>query len=314
MNAGVVLIAAPAHPVLAEGLAAAGYSLRFAETVKQSEAPALLHDCVGVVTSTRLILDRALLESAPTLQWIGRMGSGLEIIDLDYAMARGIRVESSPEGNRNAVAEHAVGLLLSLTKKIVWSSREVLRGGWPREEGRGIELEGKTVGIIGFGHTGQAFARKLVGFDVEILAYDKYRTLSVQEGVQVCKSLEPIFNRADVISFHVPLRSDTRNYFDDAFVGALKKPVILLNTSRGEVVDADALESALLTGRIAAAGLDVWNIEPPRILSGKEKELMLRVAAMPQVVLTPHIAGYSHEALYKMSAVLLDKLLIPQKG
>ncbi len=314
MNAKTVLIAAPVHPVLTEGLTAAGYTLRFAEKISQAEAPTLLAGCVGVVTSTRLILDHALLANAPALQWIGRMGSGLEIIDLAYAATHRIRVESSPEGNCNAVAEHAVGLLLALTKKIVWSSREVLLGRWPREEGRGIELEGKTVAIIGYGHTGQAFARKLAGFDVKILAYDKYRTLGGHVGVHHCESLELVFNNADVISFHVPLRPDTRHYFDDAFASALQKPVILLNTSRGEVVEPGALQRALASGKVAAAGLDVWEAEPPAMMTDDERAAMLTLAAMPQVVLTPHIAGYSREALYKMSAVLLNKLVIPRRG
>lgn len=310
MSANTVLIAAPVHPVLTEGLAAAGYTVRMAEGIVQADAPSLLRDCVGVVTSTRLLLDRPFLEAAPHLQWIGRMGSGLEIIDLEAAATRGIRVEASPEGNRNAVAEHAVGLLLALTKKIVWSSNEVLKGRWPREEGRGIELEGKTVGVIGYGHTGRAFARKLAGFDVAILAYDKYRVPTASKGILPCKTLEPIFNTADVVSFHVPLRQDTRHYFDDAFAAALQKPVILLNTARGEVVDPGALQRALESGKVTAAGLDVWEAEPPMKMTAGQRAAMLTVAAMPQVVLTPHIAGYSHEALYKMSAVLLDKLLI----
>lgn len=310
MSKGVVLIAAPVHPVLTEGLLDAGFSLRPAEKITQEGAPALLHDCVGVVTSTRLRLDRALIDAAPRLQWIGRMGSGLEIIDLECAAERGIRVFSSPEGNRNAVAEHTVGLLLALTKKIVWSREEVLKGRWPREEGRGIELDGMTVAIIGFGNTGQAFAKKLSGFDVRILAYDKYNKIQSSNSVQACDTLVTIFNTADVVSFHVPLRDDTVHYFDEGFVQSLQKPIILLNTSRGEVVKPEALESALFSGKVIGAGLDVWNIEPPSIMTETQKAYMIRIAGMPQVVLTPHIAGYSHQALYKMSAVLLQKLLL----
>lgn len=312
MSAGTVLIAAPVHPVLTESLAAAGYALRVAESITQAEAPALMADCIGVITSTRLLLDRALLDAAPRLQWIGRMGSGLEIIDVAYAGSRGIRVVSSPEGNCNAVAEHTLGLLLSLTKKIVWSAGEVLRGGWPREEGRGVELEGKTVGIIGYGHTGRAFARKLAGFEVRILAYDTKPAAEAGVGAEMCATLGELLEAADVISFHVPLRKDTHHYFNIAFAKRLKKPVILLNTSRGEVVEPEALRWALDAGVISAAGLDVWEGEPPARMSDAQRAELTAVASRPNVVLTPHIAGYSHEALYKMSIVLLDKLVIPR--
>lgn len=314
MSLGTVLIAAPVHPVLTESLSAAGYTLRTAEGITQAEAPALIADCVGVVTSTRLILDQALLDTAPGLRWIGRMGSGLEIIDVEYAESRGIRVVSSPEGNCNAVAEHALGLLLALTKKIVWSAGEVLRGGWPREEGRGVELEGKTVGIIGFGHTGRAFARKLAGFDMRILAYDTRPEAAVGVGARLCETLDEILAVADIISFHVPLRKDTFHYFNLAFAKKLRKPAILINTSRGEIVEPAALRWALEAGVLTAAGLDVWEGEPPAKMTAAQRAEMTAVAARPNVVLTPHIAGYSHEALYKMSTVLLDKLLIPRCG
>lgn len=312
MNLGTVLIAAPVHSVLTQSIAAAGYALRIAENITQADAPVLLADCVGVVTSTRLILDRSLLDAAPHLQWIGRMGSGLEIIDVAYAESRGTRVVSSPEGNRNAVAEHTLGLLLALTKKIVWSAGEVLKGDWPREAGRGVELEGKTVGIIGYGHTGRAFARKLSGFDLQILAYDTKPGVAPDGRAKICPALDEILERADVISFHVPLRDDTHHYFNMSFAERLQKQAIILNTSRGEVVEPAALLWALDHGRVSAAGLDVWESEPPFLMNPAQRAEMLHIAARPNVVVTPHIAGYSHEALYKMSAVLLDKLLIPR--
>jgi len=312
VSRGPVLIAAPIHPVLAERLAAAGYTLRPAEGIRQEEAPSLIADCVGVVTSTRLRLDAALLDAAPALQWIGRMGSGLEIIDTVHAAARGIRVVASPEGNRNAVAEHTLGLLLAVTKRIAWSAREVLAGHWLREENRGIELEGRTVGILGFGNTGQAFARKLAGFDVNILAYDPARPApALANSVQYVEDPTKIFNAADVVSFHVPLRTDTRNYFSYAALEAIQKPCILINTSRGEVVDPDALEAGLESGKIRGAGLDVWPGEPLSAMPVEFAAQMHRVGSRPNVVITPHIAGYSHEALYKMSTVLADKILHP---
>lgn len=304
----LILMAAPVHPVLAEGLQALGFELRQAPNIQKEEAGQMLQGCVGVITSTRIQLSRALLEANPQLQWIGRMGSGLEVIDTAAAAELGIAVFASPEGNCNAVAEHALGMLLSLLKKIPASAREVESGLWLREENRGEELEGKTVGIIGFGHTGRAFAKLLRGFeDVEILAYDPYNDRPFPENVKGA-SLAAIQQKADVISFHVPIGPDTRYYFDETFLAALQKPVILINTSRGEVVNSEVLEKGLISGKIRAAALDVWEGEPLSRMPTAEKDRLLRLAQLPQVLVTPHIAGYSHEALYKMSLALLRKL------
>lgn len=307
MHGGVVLIAAPVHPVLTDGLEALGYSLRRAEAVRPAEAPALLHDCTGVVTSTRLCLGPELLDTAPRLRWIGRMGSGMEVIDVPYATSKGISVFASPEGNRNAVAEHALGLLLALNKRIASSAFEVRAGHWRREENRGTEVEGKTIGLIGFGNTGRALARLLRGFDARILAYDPYDDAPVPPYVERC-TLDRIHAEAEVVSFHVPIRPDTRHYLSAAFLDAMRHPFVLLNTARGEVVDSAVLEQGLLDGRITAAGLDVWDGEPLERMPEAERARALRLAALPQVLLTPHIAGYSVEALYKMSLVLLKHL------
>ncbi len=307
MRAGIVLMAAPVHPVLAGGLELIGYELRYPEKLSQENAPDLLADCVGVITSTRLQLDGELLAAAPGLRWIGRMGSGLEVIDLEAAAAQGVQVFSSPDGNCNAVAEHALGMLLSLQKKICSSAAEVAAGKWLREENRGEELEGKTVGLIGFGHTGRAFAKLLQGFEVTILAHDPYNNYPDPVYVQRA-TLAEIQARADVLSFHVPMRPDTRYYFDAAFLEALERPVILLNTARGEVVNSAALEAGINSGKIKAAGLDVWEGEPLPVMPAVEKARLLRLAQKEVVIITPHIAGYSYEALYKMSYSLLKQL------
>ena len=305
---GKVLIAAPVHPVLKEGLAEMGYACSVHEDITQQSAAALIGDCVGVVTSTRLKLDRQLINAAPGLQWIARMGSGMEVIDVPYAESRGIKCISSPEGNCNAVGEHAVGMLLALIRRITWSHSEIGAGIWKRDENRGYELEGKTVGIIGFGHTGQAFAGKLRGFDVKILAFDKSPLGNVPSYVELCDSLEPIFEEADILSLHVSLGPDTVDYFNDAFLGRFRKPVILINTSRGAVVNTKTLYSGIKSGRITGACLDVFEQEP--ITSGDKelRDIIQKLVFMPMVIATPHIAGYTHEALYKMSKVLLDKL------
>jgi D-3-phosphoglycerate dehydrogenase len=302
-----VLIAAPVHAVLTDGLAAAGYECVVREKITQELAYTLLGDCVGVITSTRLMLDKNLLDAAPLLKWIGRMGSGMEVIDVPYAIAKGIACYSSPEGNCNAVAEHTLGMLLGLNKKILVSAGEVRAGQWLREQNRGTELEGKTIGIIGFGHTGRAFARKLQAFDMQILAYDADSTLQMPAYVQKCTNLDMLYT-ADIVSFHVPLTKTTFHYLNDVFVTNMKKPFILINTSRGDVVDTKSLLAALESGKISGACLDVLEEEPLDKMSAYMKEATARLASMQNVVLTPHIAGYSHEALYKMSKILMEKI------
>jgi D-3-phosphoglycerate dehydrogenase len=307
---GKVLIAAPVHNVLIDGLTAAGYTCILHEAITQATAPALIHDCVGVITSTRLNLNKVLLDAAPQLRWIGRMGSGMEVIDVPYATQRGIACYSSPEGNCNAVGEHAVGMLLSLIRRIAWSRDEVMAGKWLREENRGYELEGKTIGIIGYGHTGAAFAKKLQGFDVRIMAYDKYAPEHIPAHITRCDDLTPIYNEADILSFHVPLQEDTVHYFNATFLENMLKPFILINTSRGGVVDTRIVWQGLQQGQITGACMDVWEEEPLAAM-GKDMRLLLdEMIRLPQTIITPHIAGYTFEALYKMSKTLLDKIIM----
>ena len=304
---GKVLIAAPVHPVLTNRLLQLGYELVLALDIKQATAPELVTSVVGIITYTRLQLDKALLDAAPLLQWIGRMGSGMEVIDVAYATAKGVTCFSSPDGNANAVGEHALGLLLSLTKNIQRSNLEVMKGKWLREENRGLELEGKTIGIIGFGYTGKAFVKKLRGFDMNILVYDKYQQDPTEEQVTFCDDLSLIYQQAEIISFHVPLQVDTHHYFNTDFLQQLKNNIILLNTSRGTVVETTALETGLETGKIVAAGLDVFEEEPPAQMSKEILEKFQQVSQRSNVIITPHIAGYTHDALYKMSRILAEK-------
>lgn len=307
-----VLIAAPVHSILTRWLDANGYECIVREQITQQEAMTLVQACTGIITSTRLQVNRELIDAAPQLQWVGRMGSGMEVIDLPYATKKGITCYSSPEGNCNAVAEHALGMLLSLNKKIVKSNTEVKEGIWLRDENRGVELEGKTVGIVGFGHTGSSFARKLYGFDVQVLAYDKYVRGGVPKYMEECSSLDRIFEEADIISFHVPLQADTRHYFGRQFLEKMQKPFVLINTSRGGVVDTKVLYDGLLSGKIAGACIDVWEEEPIVAMSIEMRHYLDIISPMPNVIITPHIAGYSVEALYKMSKVLLNKIVTKQ--
>lgn len=307
-----VLIAAPVHSVLLEGLANNGYDCIVMEHIAQEQAYADIHDYTGIITSTRLQIDRKMIDTAVKLEWIGRMGSGMEVIDVPYALSKGIKCYGSPEGNANAVAEHALGMLLALNKKIVTSANEVKQGQWMRDENRGYELEGKTIGIIGFGHTGRAFAKKLSVFDMNILAYDKYTITDIPPYVQAVQSLDIIFQKADIISFHVPLHDDTIYYFNEEFMQQLKKPVVLINTSRGMVVNTNVLYGGLMSGQIIGACIDVLEKEPLSKLNAELRNILEKTLLLPQVIITPHIAGYSFEAIYKMSKVLLGKIVIAQ--
>jgi D-3-phosphoglycerate dehydrogenase / 2-oxoglutarate reductase len=304
-----VLIAAPVHPVLTDGLKELGYDCVNHENITQAAAFALIKDCIGVITSTRLQLDKPLIDAAPDLRWIGRMGSGMEVIDTAYAAKKNIVCFASPEGNCNAVGEHALGMLLTLTRRIAWSQSEISRGLWLREENRGIELEGKNVGIIGYGYTGAAFAKKLRGFDVRILAYDKYCEDGIPPDIVKCTSLELLMREADIVSFHVPLQADTRNYLSESFIERMAKPFILINTSRGGVVDTAALQRGIAKGKVIGACLDVLEQEPLASMDAPMRRLLDDLIRLPNIVVTPHIAGYTFEALYKMSKALLNKII-----
>lgn len=304
-----VLIAAPCHPILKERLVKAGYHLTDRPTILQPEFEACIHDFHGLILSTRIKVNTAVLQSALQLKWIGRLGSGMELIDLEAASERGIDVQSSPEGNRDAVGEHALGLLLGLMHHIERSSLQIREGKWIRDANRGTELTGKTVGIIGFGHTGQAFARVLQGFQVTILAHDKY--LSGFGGDVVREAgLDQVLRYSDVISLHLPLNEETHHYANDLFFSHTEKCPYFLNTSRGQIHNTPALLNALKQGRIAGAGLDVLENENLSTYTKTEKQELDDLLANPNVLITPHIAGYSVESFYKMSAILADKLAL----
>jgi D-3-phosphoglycerate dehydrogenase len=307
-----VMITAPAHPCLREGLEQRGYQVDTLEKITHRELKEMIPGYEGLIVASRIHIDKEILSAAQSLKWIGRLGSGMEIIDVEQATAQQIVCMSSPDGNCESVGEHCLGLLLSLLHNISSSRDEVREGKWLREANRGFELGGKTVGIIGLGHTGSAFAHLLSPFGVRVLAHDKYKT-GFSAGHIVESTIDDIKELADVISFHLPLNEETQHYANELFFSSLKKRPYFLNTSRGGVVDTAALVKALDHGLVAAAGLDVLENEDFTSYSDHESEMLQHLLLRRNVMVTPHIAGSSHESLVKLAQSLLKKLdLLPR--
>lgn len=306
-----VLISDHVHQQLIDRLTEADYSVHYLPEISYAGFKAVLKNYQGVIINSKIKMTKSVLESHPELEFIGRLGSGLDIIDLPVAGKLNINVFAAPEGNRNAVAEHAVGMLLSLEHKLMSADLSVRDMSWQREANRGDELEKKTIGIIGFGHTGSSFAQKWSGWDVTVLAFDKYKTDYAAEFEYVTETnLDDLLAKSDIVSIHLPLTEETKYIVDAAFIAKMKDQSILINTARGKNVHTEDLLSALECGKLKGACLDVLENESLGDLSEAQQSCYKVLFKLPNVVLSPHVAGWTRQSFFKISNVLADKILL----
>ena len=303
------------HPLITEQLLAKGFILEEDFTSSYDEVLQKINQYDGIIIRSRIPLDKNFLENAQNLKFIARVGAGMENIDLEVAKNLGISLINSPEGNRDAVAEHVVAMLLILMNRLFIASEEVKNGVWKREENRGDELLGKTFGIIGYGNMGKATAKRLSGFGVEVIFYDILPDLEDEFAKQV--SLEELQERADILSLHIPLDASTEYLVDENFISKMKKNFYLVNTARGKNVKTSALVDALKSGKVKAAALDVLeyekssfeNLDISTSLSTRNKEDLQFLLESNQVIVTPHIAGWTHQSKEKLAQFIVDKIV-----
>ena len=274
----------------------------FSKTKSQIEKIIAKYD--GIVIRSRFKIDKKFIDAAKKLKFIARAGSGLENIDIKYAEQKKIKCINAAEGNKQAVAEHALALILNLFNKINQANNELKSGKWLREENRGIELSGKKIGIIGFGNTGSSFVNLLKNFDLELLVYDKYK-----QNYEYKSSLKEIFEKAEILSLHVPLNDETKKYIDKSFINKMKKPFYLINTSRGQCVDTKALIRGIKENKVKGACLDVFEHEKTSFEKLKRNRDLTFLLNSNKTILTPHIAGWTTESYFKIAKILSEKII-----
>jgi D-3-phosphoglycerate dehydrogenase / 2-oxoglutarate reductase len=327
-----VLVTDDVHEILIEGLKNLGFEIDYQPNITNEAVHGIIGDYEGLIINSKIMVDKALLDDGARLRFVGRVGSGMEIVDKVYAAQKGVAVLSSPEGNRNAVAEHALGMLLALSNNLTRSNKEVKDFDWQREKNRGFELMGRTIGIVGFGNTGSAFVSKLIGLGMRILVYDKY----LPEGylnhwketfrggfpmlgqewtdenwdVSTIQAVDfqTLTHESEIISFHLPLTEEVKYLADVHFFNSCKKDIVLLNTSRGQVVKTEDLIAALASGKVKMAALDVFENEKTGTYTEGVRAMYQQLFNFENVIVSPHIAGWTHESKERLAKVLLKRI------
>lgn len=303
----LLLVTDHIHLAFFREMEGSAFEIDYRPDIDQQGILEIIHDFEGIIINSKTLADKSLIDKGKKLKFIARMGSGMEIVDVEYATQKNITCINTPEGNCDAVADFAVGTLVSLLRNIHLSEREVRNAQWEREKNRGIELGGKTIGIYGYGNTGSAFAKRLSGFDVNVLAYDKYKTGFGKGHVKECAP-EEIFEHADILSLHLPLSKETTHLVDYDFLSRFKKRIWLINTARGQNIKTTDLLKAIRESKVLGAALDVLENEKLNRLSPNEKEWFDALVSDPRVLLTPHLAGLTKESKEKIATLLATKI------
>ncbi len=297
------------HPVFLAFLEKHQIDFTYLPNIDQKATQELMQNVDILIVNSKIKVDKTLVDHAPKLQVVGRLGSGMDNIDQDLLKAKGIQSIRTPEANANAVAEHAVGMLFSLSNKLMLADSEVRNCIWKREKLRGFEIQNKTVGIIGYGNTGRLFADKMSALCRKVYCYDKYVGVASENSLIITtSSSEEVLENADIVSLHIPLNEETQHMVDQSWLALCKPGAIVINTSRGKIINTEDLVQALERGNIGGACLDVFENEKPETYSTRERELYQKLYAMPQVVLSPHIAGWSYESYYRIANVMCEKI------
>lgn len=299
------------HPILSNKLKANGFICDEGFNLSIDDIYSIIHNYQGIIIRSKIQITKDFIEKAINLKFIGRIGAGMENIDTNYAEEKGIKCFNSPEGNRDAVGEHATGMLLMLLNNLEIANNEVKTGSWKREENRGIEIKGKTIGIIGYGNMGSSFAKKISGFEAKVIAFDKYK-INFSDEFATEVSLETLFNETDILSLHVPLTEETKFMVNDKFINNFKKEFFLINTARGSVVKTQDLVRNMKTGKIKAAGLDVLEYEKTSFEDFFKQKMpsdFQYLVDSKNVILSPHIAGWTHESNIKLSEIIANKII-----
>jgi D-3-phosphoglycerate dehydrogenase / 2-oxoglutarate reductase len=301
-----VLIVDDIHPVFIEKLRAENVAFDYQPAIGKDETLQIISQYTGLVVRSKFKVDAAFIDAAPQLTFIARGGAGMDNIDEVYALKKGLTLLNAPEGNRDAVGEHMIGMLLSLMNNLNRGNTEIKNGLWRREENRGLELGGRTVALIGYGNNGQAMARKLSGFGVSVIAYDKYKT-GFSDGYATEAAMEEVVQRADVLSLHIPLTQESRNLINEEYLARFKKPIFFLNGARGEIVHIPAILKALGEGKVLGAAFDVLPVEKFPELT--KQSWFVPLIKHDKVMFSPHVAGWSVESYFKIADFLADKVI-----